>query len=174
MHPTLVPSAHLLASVNGVYNGIYIIGDAVGPTLFYGKGAGEMPTASAVVSDIIFISRNIHLNAAGKVPSVYYLPEEQKQFPLAPMRDLVSEYYLRFNVRDEAGVIAKISGVLGERGISIASVIQKARKEGDMVPIVIMTYEAREKDVEDALAVIDRLPVVMQPTLKIRVENLDD
>jgi homoserine dehydrogenase len=174
VHPTLVPSSHLLASVNGVYNGIYIIGDAVGPTLFYGKGAGEMPTASAVVSDIIFISRNIHLNAAGKVPSVYYLPEEQKQLPLAPMQDLRSEYYLRFNVRDEAGVIAKISGVLGERGISIASVIQKARKEGDMVPIVIMTYEAREKDVEDALAVIDRLPVVMQPTLKIRVENLDD
>jgi homoserine dehydrogenase len=174
VHPTLVPSSHLLASVNGVYNGIYIIGDSVGPTLFYGKGAGEMPTASAVVSDIIFISRNIHLNAGGKVPSVYYLPEEQKQLPLAPMQDLVSEYYLRFNVRDEAGVIAKITGVLGERGISIASVIQKARKEGDMVPIVIMTYEAREKDVDEALAEIDRLPVVMQPTLKIRVENLDD
>jgi homoserine dehydrogenase len=174
VHPTLVPSSHLLASVNGVYNGIFIIGDAVGPTLFYGKGAGEMPTASAVVSDIIFISRNIHMNAAGKVPSVYYHPEEQKQLVLAPMEELISEYYLRFNVRDEAGVIAKISGVLGERGISIASVIQKARKEGDMVPIVIMTYEAREKDIREALAEIDKLPVVMQPTLKIRVENLDE
>ncbi len=174
VHPTLVPSDHLLASVNGVYNGIYIIGDAVGPTLFYGKGAGEMPTASAVVSDIIFISRNIHMNAAGKVPSVYYRPEDQKQLILAPMEDLKSEYYLRFNVRDEAGVIAKISNILGQRGISIASVIQKARKEGDMVPIVIMVYESKEKDVCEALAEIDKLPVVMQPTLKIRVENLDD
>jgi homoserine dehydrogenase len=174
VQPTLIPSPHLLASVKGVYNGIYVVGDAVGPVLFYGKGAGEMQTASAVVSDIIFISRNIHMNVAGKVPSVVYRPEEQQQLTVDAMEDLVSEYYLRFNVRDQAGVIAKISSVLGEKGISIASVIQKARKEGDMVPIVFMTYEAKEKDVRDALAVIDRLPVVMQPTLMIRVENLND
>jgi homoserine dehydrogenase len=174
VHPTLIPSSHLLASVNGVYNGIYIVGDAVGPTMFYGKGAGEMPTASAVVSDIIFISRNIHMNAAGKVPSVYYRPDGTKQLSLAPIEDLRSEYYLRFNVRDEVGVIAKIAGILGQQGISISSVIQKARHEGDMVPIVMMTYEAREKDVRAALAVIDKIPVVMQPTLLIRVENLDE
>lgn len=173
VHPTLIPSSHLLASVNGVYNGIYVIGDAVGHVMMYGKGAGEMPTASAVVSDIIFISRNIHLNAAGRVPSVYYRPAEQA-VNIAPAEDLMSEYYLRFNVRDEAGVIAKTAGILGERGISIASVIQKARREGDMVPIVMMTYKAREKDVREALAVIDGLPVVMQPTLMIRAENLDD
>jgi len=174
VHPTLIPSSHLLASVNGVFNGIYVIGDSVGHVMMYGRGAGELPTASAVVSDIIFISRNIHMNAAGRVPSVYYRPEDQAPLNIAPIEDLMSEYYLRFNVRDEAGVIAKTAGILGERGISIASVIQKSRKEGDMVPIVMMTYKAREKDVLEALAVIDQLPVVMEPTLMIRVENLDD
>lgn len=174
VHPTLIPSSHLLASVQGVYNGIYVVGDAVGATMFYGKGAGEMPTASAVVSDIIFISRNIHLNAAGRVPSVIYRPEEASRLVVAPVADLRSEYYLRFNVRDEAGVIAKTAGILGERGISIASVIQKARKEGDMVPIVMMTYQAREQDIREALAIIDRLPIVMEPTLMLRVENLDE
>ncbi len=172
VHPTLIPSDHLLASVQGVYNGIYIVGDAVGPVMFYGKGAGEMPTASAVVSDIIFISRNIHMQVAGKVPSVYYLPNRDGKLKIMPFAKLVSPYYLRFNVRDEAGVIAKISSILGQKGISIASVIQKARREGDMVPIVIMTYEAREENIRAAVDIIDKIPVVMQPTLVIRVEDL--
>lgn len=174
VHPTLIPSQHLMASVQGVYNGIYVVGDSVGPTMFYGKGAGEMPTASAVVSDILFIARNVHMGVAGQVPSVYYRPQEnQPELPIAPIRDLVSQYYLRFSVKDEVGVFAKIAGVLGEKGISIASVIQKARHQGSMVPVVIMTYESREQDVIDALKAIDQMPMIMQPTLMIRVENLD-
>ncbi|MCK5219730.1 homoserine dehydrogenase [bacterium] len=175
VHPTLIPAEHLLASVHGVYNGIYVVGDSVGATMFYGKGAGEMPTASAVVSDIIFIARSIHMGAAGKVPSVYYHPQKNTgDLKIEPVGELISEYYLRFNVKDEVGVIAKIAGMLGEQGISIASVIQKARHQGNMVPVVIMTYEAREKNVRKALEAVDRMPFVMQPTLMIRVEKFDE
>lgn len=173
VHPTLIPSGHLLSSVQSVFNGIYVVGDAVGPVMFYGQGAGEMPTASAVVSDILFIARSIHLGVAGKVPFYYRPSPEQTPLALEPMEELVSEYYLRFSVKDEAGVIAKIAGILGQKGISIASVVQKARHEGNMVPIVIMTYEARERDVREALRTIDQLPIIMQPTLCIRVEKFD-
>lgn len=173
VHPTLIPEQHLLASVHGVFNGIYVVGDAVGPTMFYGMGAGEMPTASAVVSDILFIARSLHLGVTGSVPSMYFAPTDGQPLTIEPIRELVSRYYLRFNVKDEVGVFAKIAGILGERGISISSVIQKARHKGNMVPVVIMTYEASEKDILEALEQIDKLPLVMQPTLMIRVENFE-
>ncbi|MEW6515783.1 MAG: homoserine dehydrogenase [candidate division FCPU426 bacterium] len=174
VHPTLIPTQHLLASVQGVYNGIYVVGDAVGSTMFYGKGAGEMPTASAVVSDIIFIARNIHMGVAGNVPSVYYLPSPTKRkLPVEPIADLLTQYYLRFTVREEIGVIAKIAGILSEKSISLASVIQKDTHREDAVPLVITTHKAREKDILSALEQIDRMPFVVQPTLKIRMENID-
>lgn len=174
VHPTLISAQHLLASVQGVYNGIYIVGDAVGSTLFYGKGAGEMPTASAVVSDIIFIARNIHMGVAGNVPSFYYLPSPTKRkLPVEPIAELMTQYYLRFMVREEIGVIAKIAGILSEKGISLESVIQKDTHKENVVPLVITTHAAREKDVLSALEQIDQMPFVVQPTFKIRMENID-
>ncbi len=173
VHPTMVSAEHLLAKINGVYNGIYVVGDSVGPTLFYGKGAGEMPTASAVMSDVIFIARNIHMGVAGKVPSVYYQPEKIEPAQLEVIEELKAQYYLRFNVKDEVGVIAKIAGVLGEKDISIEAVIQKARYENNMVPVVITTYEAKEKAIKEALAAIDQMPFVMKPTLRIRMEDIE-
>ncbi|MBN1594298.1 homoserine dehydrogenase, partial [candidate division FCPU426 bacterium] len=104
VHPTLIPKEHLLASVQGVYNGIYIVGDAVGQVMFYGKGAGEMPTASAVVSDVIYIARNIHMGVAGKVPAIYYRPHaDQEHLQAEPIAKLEAQYYLRFTVREEIG-----------------------------------------------------------------------
>ncbi len=174
VHPALISAQHLLASVQGVYNGIYIVGDAVGSTMFYGKGAGEMPTASAVVSDIIFIARNIHMGVAGNVPSVYYLPSPtRRKLPVEPIADLVTQYYLRFMVREEIGVIAKIAGVLSEKGISLESVIQKDAHKDNVVPLVITTHHAREKDILAALEQINQMPFVVQPTFKIRMENID-
>jgi len=174
VHPTLISAKHLLASIHGVYNGIYIVGDAVGPTMFYGQGAGEMPTASAVVSDVIFIARNIHMGVAEKVPAVYYRPQANRdKLIIEPIEALQSQYYLRFTVREEIGVIAKIAGILSEKGISIESVIQKDAHKENIVPIVIMTYTADEKDINAALETIDNMSFTVQPTLKIRVENLD-
>ncbi|MCD4814348.1 homoserine dehydrogenase [bacterium] len=174
VHPTLIPEKHLLASVHGVYNGIYVIGDSVGPTMFYGKGAGEMPTASAVMSDVIFIARNIHMGVADKVPAVYYLPQNNSgKLVIEPITEIQSQYYLRFTVKEEIGVIAKIAGILSEKGISIESVIQKDTNKENSVPIVFMTHTAKEKDVCDALETIDKLSFSVQPTLKIRVETID-
>ncbi len=174
VHPTLIPQEHLMASVHGVNNGIYIIGDAVGPTMFYGQGAGEMPTASAVVSDVIFIARNIHMGVAEKVPAVYYCPQVNNDtLDIESIAELESQYYLRFTVKEEIGVIAKIAGILSEKGISIESVIQKDAHKENVVPIVFMTHTAKEKDIAAALDTIDKMSFSMQPTLKMRVENLD-
>ena len=175
VHPTLIPREHLLAAVNGVYNGIYTVGDAVGATLAYGQGAGEMPTASAVLSDIVFIARNIHMGVAGNVPSVYYLPGGPDQvLNVAPMGDLVTEYYLRLTVQDRMGVIAQIAKVLGEHRISIASFVQKEGQQygEEGVTIVIMTHKAREDAVRAAVDVIDRMDFIKQPTFMLRVEAL--
>lgn len=174
VHPALIPGDHLMSAVHGVYNSLYVIGDAVGPTMFYGKGAGEMPTASAVVSDVIFIARNIHMGVAGNVPSVYYLPQAAADsLPVEPIAELVSQYYLRFTVKEEIGVIAKIAGILSEKGISIEAVIQKDAHKENVVPIMIVIHQAKEKDVTAALETIDKMPFTVQPTLKIRIEDID-
>jgi homoserine dehydrogenase len=175
VHPTLIPSQHLMAAIKGVFNGIYVIGDALGPAMFYGQGAGELPTASAVVSDIIYIARSIHLQVAGRLPSVYYRPKSgQRILQVEPISELDSQYYLRFTVKNEVGVIAKISNVLGEKNISIQSVIQKGQDQKEEVHLVIITYTAKEKNVVSALEIIDRMPIVTHSTLKIRMEKIDD
>lgn len=173
VHPTLIPSQHLLAKINGVFNGVYVIGDSVGPTLFYGKGAGEMPTASAVMSDVIFIARNINMGVAGKVPSVYYQPHQKQALEIEPIDELVGQYYLRFSVKDEVGVIAKIAGVLSDKGISIEAVIQKDHEKDNRVPLVMTTHAARESDINQALKIINDKSFIMEPTIKIRMDNVD-
>ncbi|MCX8116558.1 MAG: homoserine dehydrogenase [Desulfobacterota bacterium] len=172
VHPTFVPEGHLLATVGGVFNAVYIQGDAVGPTLFYGQGAGQMPTGSAVVSDLVDLGRNLLGCAEGqKAPLRSDRPSALERLPLKKMEEVEMPYYMRFSALDRPGVLSQISGILGRNGISIASVIQKGRKVDGAVPVVMMTHEARERSVHQALKEIDRLKVILGKTVFIRVEN---
>ena len=172
VHPTLIPQHHLLSTIDSVFNAIYIKGDAVGPTLFYGQGAGKMPTGSAVVSDLVELGRNLLSQSRGRrVPPLAYQELSIEKVPIKKMDDVVLPYYMRVSALDHPGVLSKISGILGKNNISISSVIQKGRKIKGAVPIVMMTHEAREKDVHRALKEIDRLSVISGKTMFIRVEN---
>jgi len=168
VHPTMIPEENLISKVDGVFNAVYVEGDAVGSTLYYGRGAGDMPTGSAVVSDIVDIASNIVNGSAGSVP-VMKGPKKAKS--LLKMDDVVSMYYFRFSAIDRPGVLSKISGILGKYNISIVSVIQKGRHEGKAVPLVVLTHRAREKDVLRAVKEIDRLSIVAGKTVFIRVEG---
>jgi homoserine dehydrogenase len=171
VHPTMVPRHHLLADVSGAYNAIAVQGEALGASMYFGLGAGMMPTATAVVADLMDVARN-HLNQGrGRVAPLGYPLAQQRRVPLKAMDDVVSEYYLRFMVVDKPGVLAKISGVLGDHEISIASVIQREREHGASVPIVIRTHEARERNLRRALRAIDRLPAIRTKSVLIRIED---
>jgi homoserine dehydrogenase len=167
VHPTLLQKSHLLANVNGVYNAIYVHGDLVGAELFYGRGAGQNPAASSVLSDIGDLARNLAKGVSKRVAS--YCPAPRR-LRLRKMGAIETRYYLRFMVVDKPGVLAKIAGVLGRHGISIASVHQKERRAARIVPIVIMTHEAREANVRRALQAVDRLGTAKPGTVAIRTE----
>ncbi len=172
VHPTMIPESHLLSTVEGVFNAIYIKGDAIGPTLFYGQGAGQMPTGSAVVSDLVELGRNVLTRAVGhRVPALSFQESAIERIPLKRMEEVVLPYYMRFSALDRPGVLSKISGILGKNDISISAVIQKGRQVNGAVPIVMMTHEAREANVHKALKEIDRLGVILGKTMFIRVEN---
>lgn len=171
VHPTMVPRQHLLADVNGAYNAIFVQGEALGSSMYFGLGAGMMPTATAVLADVLEVARNILGGSRGRVAPLGYPLTAQRRVRLKPMDDLVSEYYLRFMVVDRPGVLAKISGILGKHQISIASVIQKEREHGASVPIVIRTHHARERDLRHALTAIDRLAAVRAKSALIRIED---
>lgn len=172
VHPTLIPESHLLSTVEGVFNAIYIKGDAVGPTLFYGQGAGQMPTGSAVVSDLVELGRNILTQASGRrVPLLSFQESAIEKIPIKKMDDVVMPFYMRFSALDRPRVLSKISGILGKNDISISAVIQKGRQVNGAVPVVMMTHEAKEKNVHRALREIDRLRVILGKTMFIRVEN---
>ncbi len=169
VHPTMIPATAPLAAVSGVFNGVFLTGDAVGDLMFYGRGAGQMPTASAVWSDIVEIARRI----AHGIPSLpIELPSTVSgAVPLRAMDSIRCAYYLRVMAQDRPGVLSRVAGVLGENNISIASVLQKERAAKEAVPVVMMTHEAQERDMRTALAAIDRLRVVAAPTTMIRVEG---
>jgi homoserine dehydrogenase len=168
----MIREGHLLSTVKSVFNAIYIQGDAVGPILLYGQGAGEMPTASAVVSDLVELGRNLLIQASDRrVPGLSYQASAIEKIPLKPMEDVICPYYMRFSAVDRPGVLSRISGILGKNGISIASVIQKGRKIKGAVSIVMMTHEAKEKNMHRALHEIDRLGAIRGKTRFIRVEN---
>jgi homoserine dehydrogenase len=172
VHPTMIPAASLLANVDGAMNAVAVTGDVVGPTLFYGAGAGEFPTASALVSDLIEIAREVRRGSAGRVAPLSYLPRELGPKPLVPLGELVGRYYLRFTAVDRPGVLAHIASVLGEHEISIESMIQKGRADSaGSVPVLIMTHPAREWAIRSALEIIDRLDDVTAPTYLIRIEE---
>ncbi len=169
VHPTLVPKNHMLASINGAYNGVWFSGDEVGNVMLYGYGAGKLPTGSAVAADVVDIARNIQHGCLGRVPCLSYLPEHMTDIAITPLDNLRCPYYFRFTTRDVPGVLATISGILGDNGISIESVVQKKRHEDNAVPIVMLTYEAEEAAVAKALATIDTLPTTVAPTVKLRI-----
>ena len=168
VHPTMIPAQSPLAAVSGVYNAVFISGDNVGNLMFYGRGAGQLPTASAVWSDALEIARRVAHGIPAlpvELPSVAKAP-----LPLRPMDEIRSAYYLRVMALDRPGVLAQVAGILGRHDISLVSVLQKARAEGEAVPVVMLTHDARERDMRAALAAIDRLPVVASRTTMIRVE----
>lgn len=171
VHPTMVPRAHVLADVNGAYNAIAVRGEALGPTVYFGLGAGMMPTATAVVADIIEAAGHLRHGGRGRVPPLGYPLSSQQRMRIKPMAEVETEYYLRFMAVDRPNVLAKIAGVLGRRRISIASMIQQGREAGAAVPIVIRTHHARERDLRAALRQIDRLPVVRAGSTAIRIED---
>jgi homoserine dehydrogenase len=174
VHPTMIPTDSPVAQVEGVYNAIQLVGDAVGDIVLYGQGAGAMPTASAVVSDVIDIARNLLTGASGRVPPTSFQPNQRRPLRVRPIEEITSLYYLRFMVVDRPGVLSQISGVLGRHGISISSVLQKGRKEGQTVPVVIMTHQANERNVQAALRDINRMAFISEPTTLIRVEGQDE
>lgn len=171
VHPTMIPKDYLISKVDGPFNAVYVEGDATGSTLYYGRGAGAMPTGSAVVSDIVDIARDIKKNATGRIP---VMVKTIRDVRIKKIDDVISMYYFRFSALDKPGVLSKISGILGNYNISIASVIQKGRRVGEAVPLVVLTHEAKEKDVRQAIEEIDHLPVVMDKTVFIRVEGKEE
>jgi homoserine dehydrogenase len=180
VHPTLIPETSLLAKVDGAMNAVAVHGDAVGPTLYYGAGAGELPTASSVVADLVEIAREIHRGpapfragrGAGRVAPLSYLPEALREIPLVPTGELSGRCYLRFTALDRPGVLGHLAGVLGEHEIGIESVIQKGRGGvAASVPVLVWTHPVRESALRAALERIDRLPDVTAETRLIRIEE---
>ncbi len=171
VHPAFVPLDHILTNVNEAYNAIYVEGDFVGPTLFYGLGAGRRPTGSAVVSDLMDIARNQIKGITRRVSPLSFVRPPAKELSLKPMDQLITGYYFRFSALDKPGVLSKISGILGANNIGIASVIQKGRAGHGSVPVVMLTHEAMERDVRKSLETLDKLDIVTERTVLFRVEK---
>ncbi len=171
IHPTMLPFTHLLSEVDGVYNAFYVQGNAVGTTLFRGEGAGMMPTASAVVGDLVELSRNITRGISLRTPALSYQRKSILNKIIKNINEVITNYYLRFSVVDSPGVLSQISGILGRHNISISSVIQKDQKIEGAVPIVMMTHQAKEKSIQTAVDKINNLDVVLGRTVLIRIED---
>jgi homoserine dehydrogenase len=168
VYPTLVPDGHVLASVNDVFNAIFVRGDVVGDTLYYGRGAGKDATASAVLSDVADAALDLHHCSENRVPP--FVPHE-RHGAVQPIEDSVARYYVRLSVVDEPGVIAQVSAILGRAKISIASLIQPEGHEGDVVPLILMMHAAPYSAMSQALRTIGQLPAVKAPPMMIRVED---
>lgn len=166
VHPAFIPRTHPLAAVDDVFNAVFVQGDAVGEIMHYGRGAGQMPTASAVVGDIIDIARNIMYNVNGRIGCTCY---ESK--PIVNIKQLNAQFYIRMTVKDRPGVLAGIAGVFGNNNVSIATVLQKTR--GDMAELIMITHEVREQDLEDSLAVLRGMSIVGKINNVIRLEGTD-
>src|SRR6266850_1941397 len=173
VHPTLVPTRRLIANVEGVMNGILVKGDAVGPTLYYGAGAGSQPTASAVVADLIDITRLITADPGHRVPHLAFQPDQLSDTPILPIGEVETSYYLRMRVIDKPGVLADITRILAGSKISIDAMVQKEPEKGESrVDIVLLTHLALEKNVNQAMAKIEKLSTVVGKVTRIRLEEL--
>ncbi len=177
VHPTLVPAKRLIANVEGAMNAVVVQGDAVGTTLYYGKGAGSEPTASAVIADLVDITRLHTADPLNRVPHLAFQPSELSDLPVLPMSEVVTSYYLRLRVADKAGVLAQVTGILAGLGISIDAVLQREADEvagegSTQTDLIILTHDTREGTMNDALAQIQALPTVLAPIARIRKEEL--
>jgi homoserine dehydrogenase len=174
VHPTLIPEQRLLANVNGVKNAVLVEGDAVGPTLYYGAGAGAEPTASAVVADIVDLARDISAGQAPQVPSLGCADQAVRELPMLPMADVCCPWYLRMEAEDKPGVMSQVASIFSDQGISIEALIQKAPAEGETrVPVIVLTNAAAQGAVDTAVAAIEALDSINGGIARIRVENLD-
>jgi homoserine dehydrogenase len=171
VHPTMIPADNQLSKISGTLNAITISGDAIGDVLLCGHGAGRMPTASAVISDVVDIARNIITGIARRIPVLSYQPEHIRNIPVMPIDELSTHYYLRLTALDKPGVLSIIAGVLGKHGIGIKSVHQKGRKTAGAVLIVMLTHHARELDVKNAMAELAALDIVKDEPMVIRIED---
>jgi homoserine dehydrogenase len=173
VHPTLVPQRRLIANVDGVMNAVLVKGDAVGPTLYYGAGAGSLPTASAVVADVIDVTRALTTDPNNRVPHLAFQPDELSDMPVLPMEDVETAYYLRIQALDQPGVMARIAGILGEEGISIEAIKQKEPEEGEThVPLIMLTHRVREARMNESIARIEDVESVRGEVTRIRMEGL--
>ena len=173
VHPTLVPARRLIANVEGVMNAVLVKGDAVGPTLYYGAGAGSQPTASAVVADLIDVTRLITADPEHRVPHLAFQPDRLSDEPILPIGEVETSYYLRMRVRDKPGVLADITRILADSSISIDAMVQKEPGEGERrVDIVMLTHLAVEKNVDAAIRRIENLPTMVGRVTRIRLEEL--
>ena len=174
VHPTLIPKKRLIANVNGVMNAILVKGDAVGPTLYYGAGAGSEPTASSVIADIIDVARTLTADPEHKVPYLSYQQGELNNDPILPIEETVSAHYLRMTVDDKPGVMNEITKIFAAAGISIEAIIQKEQEEEDetTVPLILVTSRVVEKQLNLVVAEIEALSFVCGKVTRIRVESL--
>ena len=173
VHPTLIPARRLIANVEGVMNAILVKGDAVGATLYYGAGAGAEPTASAVVADLVDVTRMHTADPEHRVPHLAFQPDQLSDVAILPMDEVITSYYLRMRVVDRPGVLADITRILADRGISIDAMVQKEPSEGEeQVDIIMLTHETREKHINAAIAAIEDLAVVTGKVTRIRLEDL--
>ena len=173
VHPTLVPATRLIANVEGPMNAVLVKGDAVGPTLYYGPGAGAEPTASAVIADLVDVTRMHTADPEHRVPHLAFQPDQLSDIPFLPMGEIVTSYYLRMRVLDRPGVLADITRILADRDISIDAMIQKEPSEGeDQTDIILLTHQSIERQVTDAIDKIEALVTVRGKVVRIRLEHL--
>ena len=177
VHPCLVPGRRLIANVEGAMNAVMVQGDAVGTTLYYGKGAGSEPTASAVIADLVDVTRLHTADPLNRVPHLAFQPGAMSDLPVLPMSEVVTSYYLRLRVADEAGVLAKVTGLLAEAGISIDAVLQREAEEvggegSTQTDVIILTHDTKEGIMNQAIAKMQALPTVLAPITRIRKEEL--
>ncbi|MBX3609821.1 MAG: homoserine dehydrogenase [Hydrogenophaga sp.] len=178
VHPSLVPAKRLIANVEGAMNAVVVQGDAVGTTLYYGKGAGSEPTASAVIADLVDVTRLHTADPHHRVPHLAFQPDAMSDLPVLPMSEVVTSYYLRLRVADQAGVLAEVTGLLAGQGISIDAVLQREADEvggegATSTDLIILTHDTREGTMSDVLAQLQALPSVLAPIVRIRKEELN-
>jgi homoserine dehydrogenase len=173
VHPTLIPAKRLIANVEGAMNAVVVQGDAVGPTLYYGKGAGSEPTASAVIADLVDITRLHSADPGHRVPHLAFQHDAMHDTPILPMAAVVTSFYLRLQVADQAGVLARITGILADHNISIDALLQRESAEGEaQTDVIILTHDTVEGEMNKAIALMQALPTVLAPIVRIRKEEL--
>ena len=173
VHPTLIPAKRLIANVEGAMNAVLVKGDAVGATLYYGKGAGAEPTASAVIADLVDVARMLTADPEHRVPHLAFQPDAIVELPILPISEVVTSYYLRMRVEDQPGVLSDITRILADHQISIDAMIQREPDEGEeQADIIMLTHQTREKNIDAAIAQIEKLPVVTGGVTRLRLEGL--